>query len=101
MVRKKPRHGKQPFFSTVGYIYTLSHTNGWNLKENASSDFKEKQDDPLTTNFLGLQKCEFSGVVGLSYWLMEKIRRAPVDMVNIQLFARFYTSQVVHDFFEQ
>jgi len=84
MVRKKPRHGKQPFFSTpknlkalvcwhqVGYIYTLSHTNGWNLKENASSDFKEKQDDPLTTNFLGLQKCEFSGVVGLSYWLMEK-----------------------------
>ena len=26
---------------------------------------------------------------------------APVDMVNIPLFARFYTSQVVQDFFHQ
>ena len=33
--------------------------------------------------------------------LMAEIRRSPVDMVNIPLFTRFYTSQVVQDFFHQ
>ena len=30
-----------------------------------------------------------------------EIRKKPVDVVNIPLFTRFYTSQVVQDFFHQ
>ena len=43
--------------------------------------------------FLEIQKCH---TVDAS-----EIRRSPVDMVNIPLFTRFYTSQVVQDFFHQ
>ena len=33
--------------------------------------------------------------------LMEEIRQSPVDMVNIPLFTRLYTYQLVRDFFHQ
>jgi len=37
----------------------------------------------------------------LKLLLMEEIRRSLVDMVNIQFFTGFHTSQVVQDFFHQ
>jgi len=49
-----------------------------------------------------------NGVLSFTAWDVNKNHHtvdgrnpAPVDMVNIPLFARFYTTQVVQDFFHQ